>query len=311
MDILAENILKSVSYADIFDFPLTAEEITRYLISSTKFNRQEVEFTAGSLYPGLLGIHKGYFFLKNRKLIISGRLRRQEFSQRKLALGRKLACLLRIVPWIQAVLLTGNVAWKNADSGDDIDWLIITDKNRLWLSRLFAVLILQLLGIRRRPEDKEVNNKICLNLFLTKDNLVVPESKQDLFTAHEILQAKPLWQRQQVYLDFIRVNAWAQKYLANAYSNIVCRQSRSSLKSRNSLCFKVSGEFFRPLSKIGGWLLDYAEQIVFNWQKKYMSGRRTIETVEVSRAFFHPANIRNWVMAEYRKRLITLKLVRV
>jgi len=123
--------------------------------------------------------------------------------------------VLRLIPFIKMVAVTGNLAMRNANQEDDIDFLIITQRKRLWLSRFLAVVLLELLGKRRRPEEKEVKDKICLNMFLDEDHLEMSEKQQNLFSAHEILQLKSLYEKDKFYDKFLDQNRWVKKFLAN------------------------------------------------------------------------------------------------
>lgn len=113
------------------------------------------------------------------------------------------------------VAVTGNLAMDNAEKNDDIDLLIVTARKRLWLTRLLTNFLVEIVANRRRPNDKEVKDKICLNMFLTEDHLKIPLKEQNLFTAHEVCQLKLLWQRKNSYQKFIQKNLWSQKFLPN------------------------------------------------------------------------------------------------
>ncbi len=106
----------------------------------------------------------------------------------------------------------------NVDRKDDIDLFIITKRNRLWTTRLFATIVVDLLGIRRKPGETDVRNKICLNMFMSEDALSIPKQEQDLFAAHEVLQMKPLWEREGIYKKFLMKNKWVSKFLPNAWN---------------------------------------------------------------------------------------------
>jgi hypothetical protein len=104
---------------------------------------------------------------------------------------------------------------KNSDKDDDIDLLIVTKKNRLWLTRLLAVLLVELVARRRRPGEKDAKDKICLNMFLDETHLGVPPKERDLFSAHEVCQLKVLWERDNLYQGFLRNNQWTKEFLPN------------------------------------------------------------------------------------------------
>ena len=111
--------------------------------------------------------------------------------------------------------VTGAQAMNNSDQDDDIDLLIVASRNRLWLTRLFSVLLVEVVAKRRRPGDRKVKDKICLNMFLDEDHLGIPKSERNLYSAHEVAQLKPLWNRGGTYLRFINANHWTGKFLPN------------------------------------------------------------------------------------------------
>lgn len=195
-------IAKTLAYSDIFDYPLTAAELHRFLISPRK--------TAKKNLP-----RQQYYYLPGRKNLISLRKKRYRFSQLKLKQIQPLVNLLKIIPSIRLVAVTGALAMNNADEFDDIDLMIITKANRLWLTRLITLLILEISGSRRRFGQVIINNKICPNLWLDETTLTIPPHLRNLYTAHEIAQIKPLFDRFETYQQFVSANLWVKHYLAN------------------------------------------------------------------------------------------------
>jgi len=205
-------ILQTLAYADVFHYPLTLEELQQFLIGQ-KTDIQNLKKTLKTLKK--VSSKGDYFFLKNKGKNIKLREKRKKWSQAKWLLARKVAGWLRLIPWIKMVAVTGNLAMDNIEEDDDIDLLIITTKKRLWLTRLFTNFLVEIVANRRRPGDKEVKDKICLNMFLDENHLKIPVKEQNLFTAHEVCQLKPLWIKNQLYQKFIQENLWSQKFLPN------------------------------------------------------------------------------------------------
>ncbi len=210
MDSLQKRILKTLVYADIFDYPLTFNQLKKFLITS-----QKKDFKIGDVKLKEIAEKGNYFFLRGREKIVKERKRKEKYADRKLKIAQQVVRVLRLIPFIKMVAVTGNLAMRNANQEDDIDFLIITQRKRLWLSRFFAVVLLELLGKRRRPEEKEVKDKICLNMFLDEDHLEMSEKQQNLFSAHEILQLKSLYEKDDFYDKFLDQNRWVKKFLAN------------------------------------------------------------------------------------------------
>ncbi len=186
-------MFKTIAYADIFDYPLTGEELRRFLIKGD------------SLPPG----KKSFYHLPGRAGLIYLRRQRQNFSRLKWPIARKAARVLSLIPSVKLVAVTGALAMNNSDKDDDIDLMIVTAKNRLWLTRL-AALVLLFPWLRRQ---RRVNNRICLNLWL--DDSVLAIKRQDLYIAHELCQARPVFERNGAYQKFIAANLWYKKFLPN------------------------------------------------------------------------------------------------
>lgn len=207
MNQVSKAILRTIAYADIFDYPLTGPEIRKFLISE-----------APQKIPDLLqGVAQtnGLYFLKGREKTVAIRRKREQWSREKMKIAQRVTGWLKLIPTIKMVAVTGALAMNNADRNDDIDLLIVTSRNRLWLTRLLTVLLVELVSSRRHPGDKVVTDKICLNMFLDEDYLAVPKKERDLFSGHEVCQLKPLWDKDHCYQKFSEANLWSKKFLAN------------------------------------------------------------------------------------------------
>jgi len=210
---LAKAVLCTLAYADIFDYPLKDEEIWRFLISTKKESPASVKRVLLELPQ--VSQKENYYFLKAKKDLAALRRKRARLSKKKLKIASKIAGWLKLVPFIKLVALTGALAMENSQKDDDIDFLIVTSKNRLWLTRLLIVLLIELVDSRRRPGDKKFKDKVCLNMFLTENHLALPKKERDLFSAHEVCQMRILWEKDDTYQKFLKANQWVKRYLPN------------------------------------------------------------------------------------------------
>lgn len=214
---MKKEIISTLAYADIFDYPLSASEVWKFLISQKKTRVKDVQqvLLRMSADLKLISTDNKYFFLRGRKEIVDTRRKRRNWSQSKLKIAKQVARWLKLIPTIKMVAVTGALAMENSNKNDDIDLLIITSKNRLWLTRFLTVILLELVAKRRHPADKEVKDKICLNMFLDEGHLEVPKKEQDLFSSHEVCQLKVLWDKNGIYQKFLKANLWSKKFLPN------------------------------------------------------------------------------------------------
>jgi hypothetical protein len=103
------------------------------------------------------------------------------------------------------VAVSGALAMSNAAGPlDDIDILIVTQADRLWLARMFVILVVHAL----RPLGVE----ICPNYVMPEHRLELHES--GLFAAHELAQLVPLYGLR-TYEALMASNRWLNRYLPN------------------------------------------------------------------------------------------------
>jgi hypothetical protein len=197
-----DNTLLTVLYADIFDYPLTREELNRWMI----FDTRRVAKSS-----------KEFFFLSGRQRIVATRKERTQWQKEKWDTARRAASIVSRIPTVLLIGVTGGLAMNNARREDDIDFYLVVEDGTLWMTRFLATVLLDMMHLRRRPNDVAVANKICLNMVVTKRGMGIPDVEQDLFSAHEVLQMQPVFERESTYGKFLSLNSWVRTYLPNAW----------------------------------------------------------------------------------------------
>src|SRR5260221_93044 len=205
--VLAEAIFRTLLDADVFSFPLTEAEIHHFLIG-LKASANEVR-TALDSSPWLayrIERVNGFVCRRGQKHIIEVRDRRHAASLRLWPVARRCGLLLAHLPFVRMVALTGALAVRNGkESGDDIDYLLVTTPGRVWTARALAVLVVRAARLLRVG--------LCPNYVLAETALL--QARRDLFTAHELAQMVPL-AGFQIYQEMRTVNAWSDPMLPNA-----------------------------------------------------------------------------------------------
>ncbi|MFC1711131.1 hypothetical protein ACFLZ1_00940 [Patescibacteria group bacterium] len=281
---LSQSILKTLHYHNIFDYPLSKSEIYKFLIQFSSTKPIFAKTLKKLVSKKAIFFKKPFYFLPQRGSILETRKNREKISSEKISIAKKTAKILKLIPWVQAIAITGALAMKNSEKQDDIDFLIITSENRLWLTRLLAILVLQILGRRRKPGDKNVKNKICTNMFLDKSALKIFKDKQNLFTSHEITQAKLILQKDYAWEMFLNENKWVKVFLPNSF--VLDKASLRKYKKARSKTFII---------------LDYLETIIFKLQFKIMETKKTREQISKNFAFFHPQDRGKEIIAKFNK----------
>lgn len=199
-------ILETLTYSDIFDYPLTALEIHRYLIGiKTTFETLQDTLSNGIQTSSLITQTGEYFTLPGREELAETRTRRATQSAQlwpqALRYGRQLAGF----PFVRMVALTGTLAVNNVEHDADVDYLIITEPGRLWLCRAFVI------GLVRVAARSGIT--LCPNFFLAENALALPD--RTLYVAREITQMIPLSGIEQ-YNRLRAENPWVSDFLPNA-----------------------------------------------------------------------------------------------
>ena len=297
---LDKAIISTLVYGDIFSFPMTAREIHCYLIGFvTTLNDIETslqnpsswlasqicqqEFN-GIVYYSLNGIDTNIFDKRQHRAQAS-----EQLWHKAVRYGKWIG----YIPFVKHVSLTGALAVKNAsDPNDDLDYFIIATKGRVWLARLFSVMLVRLCRLW--------GIELCPNYVLSEDSL--EQHQRDLFMAHEITQMVPIMGHD-VYSIMRRLNQWTATFLPNAEGAFY-----QELQPQKRL-----GRFFKHMSEwlLGGRIGNRLEQ----WEmrrkihKFESQDNETRETrFDETQAKGHFIAYGDWTLQQFYERLSTYEI---
>ncbi|PIY93827.1 MAG: hypothetical protein COY68_04685 [Candidatus Levybacteria bacterium CG_4_10_14_0_8_um_filter_35_23] len=282
MDSKNQAIIKTLIYSDIFDFPLTKQEIWKYLISNKKISQKDFL----KLLKNKKTLSKNnFYFLKGREEIIRKRKDRKKIGVNKIEKAKKIINLISIIPSIYLVGITGSLALLNSEKKEDIDIFLISSKGTVWITRFLAVIILKLSGNYRSRTERNVEDKICLNMIIGEDCLNINNKRQDLYTAHEIIQLLPIFERNNTYKQFLNNNLWIKRFMPNCMNKENIKINRKKEIKWLVSMLKVFEPFIRKLQ--------------FSSMEKYI----TRETVLDNFLAFHPIDYRGKIIKEFKQRI--------
>lgn len=275
-------IIKTLSYFDIFDYPLTFEELKKYLCC-------EIDFTDDNLFDMINSISSiqesnGYYHLLGRQHITSTRSERSDTGIAKYAKAKIIAKILSTIPTIEYIGISGSLSMNNATYSDDIDLFFITKKNSLWITRFMVTLILYVMRQKRDKNGRVVRDKICPNMFMEVGKLSFSRRRKTLYTAHEIVQVKTIFDRNNTYVKFINQNKWVKEFLPNVKFP------------------KYYGKRISTWERIFQKTIIPVEKLAFIFQSLYMGKSKSREVVSYGKAFFHPIDRQKLIMEMYELR---------
>ena len=246
---LHKNIIATVTYYDVLEYPLTAYELWAYLISYDGENSTDCctlrDVVLALETPEMkkqLAFLGGFIFLPGRGLLVTERIAREKLSARKLKGMEQLVRIIRYLPFVRMVGATGSLSLKHGTKRSDWDMLVVFEEGHIWIGRFILTTFLHLIG-KRRHGDK-ITDRACLNYFITTKRLEI--LNQDLYAAHEY-QTMRLLYGVQTYEKFLQANRWIKRYKPNYDGNI-----RSTKRNKFARCDRVVSH----LQKKQNWTLQ-------------------------------------------------------
>jgi len=204
---VADAILYTLVYADLFDYPMSVPEIHRYLTChSASLAAIEEALAQNVRLTRSCASRASFWFLEGREHLVGLRQEREAFCHLLRRQAKRYAHLAAAVPFVRMVGLTGSLAMNNARGPrDDIDFLIIAAPGRVWLARGLIILIVHL--------ARRLGVEVCPN-YVMADHCLELEPPS-LFSAHELAQLVPLYGLH-TYRRLLESNAWMTMFLPNA-----------------------------------------------------------------------------------------------
>ena len=252
---LEQIIKKTLEYGQKFGGQLTKKQLFERLIGDQIYKKEEV-----------------YKFIEQTLRPAGTSLDREVFLEEKLKKAKELAKLIeKQFKDILMIGITGSVAAGYPKKNDDIDIMIITKINKLWINRFKLRFFIFFNKIpHRKYGQKENKDEFCFNLWMDEEALKLPKSRKNLRNAMDLILMKPIINRNKTYEKFIMANIWAKKWVATGYSGLINRSSIIDRRENKN----------NYLDKVVNWL-------VFCPQFWYMKKRIKKENVGLHEAFFH------------------------
>ncbi len=272
----AKNILFTVAYYNVLEFPMTTFEVWRYLIDFRhKRNSCPLDETAEILEElkkrGLAENVMGFWVLPGKENLAEQRIKNQKISVTKIQRLQKWLKFARFLPYIRGIFITGALAMKRATPKSDWDVLVVVKKKRIWVGRLFITLFFQFLGKRRH--DAKINNRFCLNHFLTEDGLILEENNE--FSSNELVFAIPVYGKE-AYQRFQQLNEHQINFIRPNYQRDTIENYFLLEENKFGESLKRKTENFLEWLKIGSGLNRLCKNLMIKKIKKnpktYLSG---------------------------------------
>jgi hypothetical protein len=253
-----ESVLKALAYFDIFRYPLTKEEIAKFMDQPAD-NRRVEQCLSELLNEGAVFLNQEFYGLQDNPLIIHRRYEGQQRAEQLLKKAMKIGRFLYQFPFVRGVAVSGSLSKNFADESADIDFFVITKANRLWVARTFMHLFKKLTFLIGHQ------HYYCMNYYIDEEALLLEE--KNIFTATELKTLLPVSGRYAIE-NFFVTNKWADEWLPS------CDYRIQQQKDRRFTIFKKITEWIFN-NKVGNALDKYLLRITTRrWKNKKEKGRK-------------------------------------
>lgn len=202
---IKKDILTTLTYFDIFKYPLTQTEIFFFL--PNHYNQDEYADALYDLLKGSQIFKLDDFFSLQDEYGLAIRRRKGNLSAKKLLdTADKVANFLSSFPYVRGVAVSGSLSKNYADASSDIDFFIITSKNRLWVARTFMHVFKKLTFLFKK------DHLFCMNYYVDEAGLQIKE--KNIYTATELATLLPL-RGINAFQEFYTSNHWSKDFLPN------------------------------------------------------------------------------------------------
>lgn len=246
-------IIRTLLYFDIFHYPLKLQEIRRFL--GTAVQDCELQSALADLVAGqFIFEHDGYFGVVAGPENVRRRLAGNSKALQMLPVARSRASLIARFPFVKAVMASGSLSKEYMDENSDLDFFIVTTRDRLWVARMILV-------IYKRIFLGNSSKEFCVNYFVTEDHLEIEEKNE--FTATELATVLPLF-APEYYLRLIAGNPWIYNFFPNFVPRTIVHSEKENHRSKavaESLLNICGGDY---LDSFCMWLTKRRWNLLYN-----------------------------------------------
>jgi hypothetical protein len=291
------SALKALAYFDLFDYPLTREEIGLFM--NKKVGERDLDSALADLTASRVVIqHENYYALKDPAQQASRREAGNELAAQLLQTAFRISTFLYHFPFVRGIGISGSLSKNFADENADIDFFVIAKANRLWISRTLMHLFKKLTFIVGRQ------HWYCLNYYVDEKALAIQE--KNIFTATEVATLIPVCGNGSME-NFFTANAWIDSYYPNYVIDVESRKNSKHSRIKKSLEYLI--DLF-PANRLDNYLMRITAA---RWKRKERERRLNVAGrkmgLHTGKHFSkpNPEHLQKSILEMYEQRLKELK----
>jgi hypothetical protein len=293
---LKYSILKTLAYFDMFNYPLSENEILFFCDKAVSIDDIKISLADMSA-DGSIFLCNGFYSLHNGTVLAQKRVIHNDNAQLLLPIAKNNSCFLFQFPFVRGIGISGSLSKNVATEDSDIDYFVITKTNRMWIARTIMHLFKKLSFL----VGKE--HLYCMNYYIDETALEIEE--KNIFTAVEIATLLPVCGNGTMD-KFVAANNWINVF----HPNSIYRKKLIT-SSRNIWLKRLAEYLFN--NGMGDRIDDYFMRLTLKrWNKKeqlkMLNGKGELMGLKLGKHFCkpNPVYFQQKLLARYVEKLNSL-----
>jgi len=298
-DLLKNNVLRALLYYDIFNHPLSADELFTFFpensVSKKEFCSLLEKVASEESCP--FASSNGYYYIKPNVQNIELRKQKEDVSRKMWRMAGLVTHVIKRFPYVRCVLVSGSLSKNSSNKASDIDFMIITEQNRLWIARTMLMIFKKIFLLNSYKY-------FCLNYYITNSHLEIEE--KNIFTATEVATVKATYNTHMMR-KFVNANMWIKEYFPNykKFDPMLhtpgCNAHERGSNMQKFIEYFFNGSFGDKLNK------KFLKMTIRHWYNRYAHIDRKDRnqmfksTENISKA--HPHNMQMQILNRYSDKL--------
>jgi len=208
---MKQAVLGTLVYFHLFEVPLTRSEISEHLFFAEP---DEEKISIYLKESPLVQLVEGYYSLSKEPDFHAKFFEKVQRARRLWKKIRRWQWIFSICPFVKLVCVCNSLPIYAASEDSDIDLLVVTKKNRLFLARLCLTILTGLFGVRRH--GNKIKDRFCLSFYVSEDHLNFKDlalEPYDIYLAFWIKTLEPIAGDYRIYEKIFEDNhVWLDEY---------------------------------------------------------------------------------------------------
>ena len=290
IDNIEEAVITVLKYYGLFSYPLNSSEIHRFL--AIRVNQEEVDTVLSVMIQnGRVNLSSfGYYSVDENERWSVNRIQGNKRAEDLLDQSHRYIKNIIRFPFVKSVAISGSLSKYYTDEDADIDYFIITAKNRLWIARTLLHFYKKFTFIKGNE------HYYCMNYFVDESALEIDQ--KNVYSAIETVTLLPVYNKE-IISDLKQINRfWIDDLLPNETYN-------EDLRFVVKLRFKYIKRLFEGIiNLINPEGLNYRMMKATDkkWRKKW--AKKSFPMDKYNEAFYTTINISKNHPANYQSQIL-------